>query len=144
MIHFNRDELEMLDHAANTMNDRILCEPDEYTRSDNSAIRKLFQTANTETSAIVITGEELDKQERIWAFRQVLDAELRHWVPNASQRLLTRAAAALEVEYPPGVGKSVDCGAEPGWHALIGDWLAGIYVRRCISCARVYRDGSTE
>lgn len=67
----------------------------------------------------------------------IIQAELANWVPGASQRLIHRAGSALD--HPMPEPQANDCGAEPGWHALVADWAAGIYVMRCVTCARLYR-----
>lgn len=92
--------------------------------------------------AFVVTGVELDDKAAREMFLRILGAELDNWVPDASQRLLYRAGRALGIHHPVMPTDNPDCGAEPGWHALTSDWVAGVFVRRCVTCSRLYADGS--
>lgn len=94
--------------------------------------------------AFLVTGDEMGHPDAVAMFRQIVEAELDHWCPNASQRLIHRAGHALGVRHPVMLSDAPDCGAEPGWHALFGDWVAGLFVRRCATCCRIFRDGTPE
>ncbi|AMD42777.1 hypothetical protein SEA_XKCD426_36 [Streptomyces phage Xkcd426] len=145
MLHIRHDELGMFKHAAETTQDRIHNDCTGYTDADQRAVNHIDVIGTRETSALVVTGDELLAVDAMRLFRQVVAAELKHWVPDASQRLLHRAAGALGVQAHGGlVTSNPDCGAEPGWHALTADWVAGIFVRRCVTCARLYADGTPE
>lgn len=65
------------------------------------------------------------------ALSAVVDAELRAWVPGASQRLIRRAADRMGLVVPM-TGAAVQC--MTGKHCRTSDWVAGIYVLRCINC----------
>lgn len=145
MIHINNDEKQMIQNAAETMDNRVCSEPTEYTDADTRAVLHLTVVGASETSALVLTGAEMDHQTALKLFRKVVQAELKNWVPNASQRLLHRAGHALGVRHPVMLSDASDCGAEPGWHALIPDWVGGeIFVRRCVTCCRLFADGTAE
>jgi hypothetical protein len=144
MIHIRHDERQMLAHVAKVMDVRMSDEPTEYTDADTRAVLHLDQVGKCETSALVVTGAELDHTKARQLMRQIIEAEMRNWIPNASQRLLWRASWSLNVPLNHAAPVNPDCGAEPGWHALVADWVAGIYVRRCITCQRLYQDGTVK
>jgi hypothetical protein len=59
-------------------------------------------------------------------------------VPNTSQRLLHRAGRIVGIHQPnPSLGFT-DCGPDAGDHALISDWVAGLYLHRCSDCFRLF------
>lgn len=145
MIYVKKDELPMMSHTAEVMHDRMCSEPDQWGPECSRAVDHIDDMGKSSTPMLVLTGEELDRNAANHLFHDVVKAELRNWVPDASQRLLSRAAAALG-SYPgyPLITEQTDCGAEPHWHALVADWAAGIFVRRCITCARLYADGAAD
>lgn len=138
MIHFNREGTQMLQHTVSVMRDRMASE-DGYGDPDREAVSNLRNMSCYDGSMVVLTGEPLDKADAEQLLRHVVNAELDHWIPDASQRLLYRAARALDMKAYPPLASAKDCGAEPHWHALINDWFAGIYVVRCVTCQRMYR-----
>lgn len=92
-----------------------------------------------ESSTLLVTGAELERQEAEDLLRQVLGAELAHWVPGASQRLLYRASAALGFQFPREQLKA-DHGPDPADHPLIRDWVGRSHVLMCVTCHRVFPD----
>lgn len=144
MIHIRHDERQLIERAHDVMDDHMSSEPDEYTDADTRAVLHLDVMAKAETSQLVVTGAELNHIDARRLMRQIIEAEMAHWVPNASQRLLWRASWALGVPLNHAAPVAPDCGAEPGWHALVGDWVAGLFVRHCVTCHRLFRDGTTH
>lgn len=137
MLHFTQDDQQMMNHVVDVVTDRMRHE-DGYTEQDDATMTKLDTLTNglDGTSAVVITGDECPKDEAALLFQDVVKAELKHWVPGASQRLLFRAGRALGIEQPE--PRNPDCGQLRSYHALVSDWVAGLYVQRCSSCARIY------
>jgi hypothetical protein len=147
MLYFNREEAQMLTHTAEVMGDRVSVDLG-YTPENDLTLDRIGQIGNamkrSQSGALVITGEDISHRDAALVFAAVVQAELNHWIPNASQRLIHRAGHALGVRHPVMLSDNKDCGSEPGWHALIADWVAGIYVRRCVTCCRLYADGTPE
>ena len=143
MLYFGTEEKQMLKHTAEVMADRV-SEENGYEPGDEVVVTKIDNMGRTKTSVLVITGEDYSHQDAAALFHDIVQTELKNWVPDASQRLLHRAGHALGVRHPVLLSNEPDCGAEPGWHALVADWIAGIYVRRCVTCCRIYRDGTPE
>lgn len=139
MMHIRQDELGMFRHVEETMDDRIMDNPDEWDDKDHRAMDHIGRIGKTPTGAVVVTGEELNMIDARRLFKGVVEAELDNWVANASQRLITRAARALEVPFRYHVTLAADCGAEAHWHALVSDWVAEIFVMRCATCGHLYR-----
>lgn len=66
------------------------------------------------------------------ALSAIVAAELRAWVPGASQCLIRRAADRMGVVAGIGYEDVTEC--TPDTHCLISDWVAGLYVLRCTTC----------
>lgn len=139
MIHFTREDRQMMDHVVDTTRDRMLTEGG-YAEQDWATMTKLESLAKA-GSAVVISGrDEPDADAARALLRRIAEAELNHWVPNASQRLLHRAGLALGIEQPdPARMRNDDCGPDPAKHATVPDWIGDLFVRRCVSCARIWR-----
>lgn len=138
MIHFTQDDAQMLAHVVDVVGDRMHSE-DGYTDTDRATMTKL-EALVKEGAAVVVSGK--DGQANVVElnlFLKIVRAELDHWVPNASQRLLFRAGAALGVQQPDPSRMSADCGPDRHQHALVADWVSTMYVYRCASCVRLYR-----
>ena len=142
MIHFTEDDALMLRHTAEVMQDRA-ADDGNYTENDINVADRIERMGQGRQS-LLITGDELDQQDALVLYRNIVHAELDAWVPDASQRLLQRVGHALGVRHPLLTTGRADCGAEPGWHALVADWVCGIYVYRCVTCGRLYKDGHRE
>lgn len=139
MIHIRHGERAMFKHTAEVMSDRMSDEPNQWVGDDHRAVAKIGVIGEAKTSALVITGDELHDGPEL--FRQIVEAELDNWVPGASQRLLRRASAALGQGYRSQAEDGVpDCGPEASRHALIGDWVAGLFIRHCITCGHLFKD----
>jgi len=136
MIYFGRDAQQMLDHVQDTMRDRV-CEENGYTDEDTATVNKIHAMSKAETGQLVITGELLDGAAQMALYRQVVEAELDTWVPNASQRLLYRAARALDL-YGREQLES-DHGDKPGMHALFRSYVGQVWVMQCSTCNRLFR-----
>jgi len=141
MIAFTGPEAkQMLRHTADVMGDRLHHE-DGYTDTDREVVDKVESLGREgSTSAVVVTGEECDRESARELLRQIIDAELRAWVPNASQRLIYRATNALGL--PDGIrpprATAEDHGPNPADHPLVRDWVAGRPLLRCATCCRLF------
>lgn len=69
--------------------------------------------------------------------QSVVLAEMDHWIPGASQRLIGRAAELLDHDLGMRMAEP-DHGNDPGAHALFPDWVCGVYVQRCATCAHLF------
>ena len=136
MILFTDKDAQMLNHVVDVIGDRMHHE-DGYTEQDEATVKKLDELAKSPCTAVVILGDEVDAEAR-QMFQAIVQAELRHWVPGASQRLLYRAGRALGIGQPNPAQGRPDCGPDRADHALISDWVAGLYLLRCSSCFRLY------
>lgn len=138
MIALNGNDQHLITRVAEVTEDNILDRANEYTEADGASCKKLAAIGRA-GSALVLTGEDVTKLEAIALLRKVVEAELDHWVPNSSQRLIMRAFRAFGFEVHamrPGVE---DCGPNVWNHALYPDWVHGLYIRRCSTCARLFR-----
>ena len=143
--YFQKNEGQMLTHTAEVLGDRMgddMYEPEDESTIDR--VEKIGNSLKSGSGALVITGEELNMIDARRIYQRIAEAEMANWVPDASQRLLHRAGHALGVRHPVMLSNEPDCGAEPGWHALIGDWIGDLFIRRCITCCRIYQDGTPE
>ena len=137
MIHWTNDNAQLLTHVVDVMNERIAVEGG-YADGDRDTMTKL-EELSTAGAAVPVTSEQQDYRAELGLFLQIVQAELDHWVPNASQRLLFRAGAALGVKQPDPARVRADCGAARADHATVPDWVSTLYVHRCINCARLFR-----
>lgn len=138
MIVFNDDDRPMLHHVVDVICDKMHMEKDEYTEEDRETVRKLNETSEKTTTTLLITGDDVSQGEAYDMFAKIVDAELRNWVPGASQRLLYRAGAVLGIAQPNPQYGTADCGPATSDHALIATWVVGRYVYRCSSCFRLF------
>lgn len=139
MQHLNYTDRDFVAHAAEVMADRV-GETGGYTDADAESCVKLEAIGKGGT-ALVLTGAEMDEQARNELMRLVLQAELDHWVPGASQRLIWRAAQALAIPVTVRLDSplnAADCGTERRWHSLTSTWIAGRYLMVCSTCRRLY------
>lgn len=135
MLHFTQEDAQMLNHTVDVIGDRIRSEGG-YTPQDEATVVKLDQLAKTKGSALVLTGDALKGAEARDMLRDVVLLELRHWVPGASQRLIYRAGNALGLKQPWPMAD--DHGPDAGAHALVADYVAGLYLLRCVTCCRLF------
>lgn len=87
-------------------------------------------------SALVVTGQATSLTERRGLIRQIIEAETRNWVPDASQTLIFRASMALGFFAPE--PSAADHGPDEADHATISNWIGGLYVRHCATCCRIF------
>ena len=141
MIHFTEQDRQMMKHVGEVIGDRLHHEGG-YTEQDRATVMKLDQLAAAPTSVVVITGDEptggVDDPQVREMFRDIVRAELAHPVPGASQRLLYRAGLCLGIPQPNPAKGLRDCGPDVGDHALISDWVLGLYLHRCSNCFRLF------
>lgn len=79
---------------------------------------------------------EMDTEDAAALLHRVVELELMHWVPNASQRLVHRAFTL--VGQPHREPQAPDCGPRHRDHPLIATWVAGWYVMQCCRCDRLF------
>lgn len=72
-------------------------------------------------------------------FQAIVRAELAHWVPGSSQRLLYRAGRITGFPQPDPEEGTRDCGNHYRDHVLFPDWVAGLYLKRCADCFRLFQ-----
>lgn len=138
MIHWTEADSQMLVHVVDVIGDRMGSE-DGYTEQDEATMVKL-KALSKMGPAVTVAGDDLDEDARKSLFTEVVNAELDNWIPNASQRLLFRAGAALGQHHPGAKPTDAeDCGPSRAQHALILGWLASVYVHQCATCLRLYR-----
>lgn len=137
MIIFTDRDRQMLNHVVDVIGDRMRHE-DGYTEQDERTVTKLDKLAKSPTTSIVILADDVDAEAR-QVFQAIVQAELRAWVPGASQRLLYRAGRIVGIEQPNPAKGQPDCGPDVANHALISDWVAGLYLHRCSNCFRLFQ-----
>jgi hypothetical protein len=137
MIIFTDRDRQMLNHVVDVIGDRMRHE-DGYTEQDERTVTKLDKLAKSPTTSIVILADDVDAEAR-QMFQAIVQAELRAWVPGASQRLLYRAGRIVGIEQPNPAKGQPDCGPDVADHALINDWVAGLYLHRCSNCFRLFQ-----
>ncbi|AKA61699.1 hypothetical protein SEA_YDN12_32 [Streptomyces phage YDN12] len=133
MIYFRREDAQMLKHVDEVIGDRLHGD-DSYEPEDRDTAAKLGLLV---PPALVITGAELTEAQRHVLLRRIVNAELDEWVPGASQRLIFRASRALG--FAAAEARRADCGPELKDHATITQWVAGLYLRQCVGCVRLFR-----
>lgn len=143
MIVFGPEDALMLHHIAHDVLPDRLAYDSGYTDQDRKTVAKLQQMADQHETAVVLSGADLTDEHGTDAearalFQQIVQAELDHWVPNASQRLLYRAGMVLGVPQPQ--PRREDCGPARSAHALVHDWVASRYLLRCATCLRLFPD----
>lgn len=136
MILFTEDDRQMMKHVVDVVGDRMHHE-DGYTDQDRRTLDKLDRLSKSPATAVVVLADDVDAEAR-QMFQAIVRAELRHWVPGASQRLLYRAGRIVGIQQPNPAHAQADCGADRADHALISDWVAGLYLHRCSSCFRLF------
>lgn len=138
MIAWTDNDRQFIRHTVETMADRMLSQGG-YTEADDAALDKLQRLGNSSSNGgvhLMLTGDEIDRAEADLLLQDVVKASMGDWVPNASQRLISRAAGALGRYVPE--QSTRDHGPNPGDHALVADWVAGMYVEVCVTCARLF------
>lgn len=135
MLYLGRDDTQTMSHIDEVIGDRLSGD-DTYEDEDRATADKI---GAIKCPSLVIDGAEMTDAEATAFMSQIVLAELANWVPDASQRLLHRAGAALGIPLGNLLTSNPDCGASPGWHSLVADWAGGIFVRRCVTCGRLFR-----
>lgn len=133
MLYLGREDTQMLEHVDEVIGDRLSGD-DTYEAEGRATADKLGRLT---PPAVLLTGDEMTEADAHALLRRVVEAELDQWVPGASQRLIHRAGRALGFTYPE--PRRSDCGAERGDHVTISQWVAGLHLRQCVGCARLFR-----
>lgn len=135
MIVFNANDSRMAPLASELLQDHCLECYNEYDEDDLKSAKKLGKLRR----GLLITGDAQTHDEAEALLRKVVMSEMENWVADASQRLINRACGALgfmdllDSDFTP------DHGGNPGDHALVQDWVMGIFVLRCCTCARLFK-----
>lgn len=134
MISFTSDDADMATRSSEVMED-FLHDMRSTTQAELDAAKKLGKLRR----GLLVTGDSQTEAEAELLLREVVVTELAHWIPGNSQRLINRASLVL-------VGAPIldpimadDHGASPANHTLFQDWVCGIYVLRCTTCARLFK-----
>jgi len=135
MIVWNVYDRDMAAVVAERMADDVIEEPQRY---GDVSVDKLEALGRVH-SGLLLTGENLTKSNAEALLREVVRTEIEHWVPDASQRLIQRASAALGIEPPLDPAFKRDHGPLPQDHALVMTWVCGWYVARCATCAHLFK-----
>jgi hypothetical protein len=134
---------QMMSHIGDVIGDRMHHE-DGYTDQDQATVTKLDemtkQLADTDAKVMVVDlTRQPHRDEATAALQAIVRLELRHWVPDASQRLIRRASLLLGFPAAP-VPTSKDHGPGRNDHALFPNWVAGLYMEQCATCHRLFRE----
>jgi hypothetical protein len=133
MLYLGREDAQMLSHVDEVIGDRLsgddTYEPDAVATAD--------KLSGLTPPALLLTGDEMTEADTHALLRRVVNAELDHWVPGASQRLIYRASRALG--FQAAEPRRADCGDQLVNHATVTQWVAGLYLRQCVGCARLFR-----
>lgn len=121
------------EHLACALEDRA------YHRDNPDLSADKLEALGRVHSGLLITGDTLKQTEAEALLREVVKTEVEHWVPDASQRLIRRASLALGFENLLDPDFQKDHGPLPQDHALVMDWVVGIYVARCATCAHLFK-----
>lgn len=132
MLYLGREDTQMLKHVDEVIGDRLSGDG-TYDDQDHATADKLGLLT---PPAVLLTGDEMTEADAHALLRRVVSAELDQWVPGASQRLIYRAARALGFTHPE--PRRTDCGDEVASHATVTQWVAGLYLRQCVGCARLF------
>lgn len=133
MLYLGREDTQMLKHVDEVIGDRLSGD-DTYEDEDHATADKLGKLT---PPALLLTGDELTEAGAHALLRRVVEAELDAWVPGASQRLIYRASRALGFAHTE--PRRTDCGKELASHATVTRWVAGLYLRQCVGCSRLFR-----
>lgn len=133
MLYLGREDTQMLKHVDEVIGDRLSGD-DTY---EPDAVATAAKLERLTPPALLLTGDELTEAETHALLRRIVEAELDQWVPGASQRLIYRASRALGFKWPE--PRRTDCGGETSSHATVTQWVAGLYLRQCVGCSRLFR-----
>lgn len=141
MIDWNHNDASVATYAAEYLTDQMLDNPNEWDNCDDISVKKLAQLGANR--GLLVTGDVVTVDEAAALMKQVVLTEINSWVSDSSQRLIYRAARALSIDTPYfrflGCTDDADHGPAPQDHALIQDWVCGIYTMRCATCGHLYR-----
>lgn len=107
----------------------------DHTPEDRESARRLGKMRR----GLLVTGDPFTVDEGVALLKEVVTSELDHWVPGSSQRLINRASLVLVGSPILAAATETDHGPGPADHALLQDWVAGIFVLRCVTCAHLFK-----
>lgn len=137
MLSWDKSDCAMATHLSELATDWCLDESNGYTEQDRDAAEKIGKLGHA--SGLMVTGDSLTVAEGEALLKQVVLSELAHWVPGSSQRLIHRASIVLTGKGLLDPVLAEDHGPLPQDHALVQDWICGVYVMRCCTCAHLFR-----
>lgn len=135
MISLTASDVRMIRHGGEVLEDFCLERGSEYDAEDYESAKKMGRMRR----GLLVTGDEQTQAEAEALMKSVVQAELDSWVPDASQRLINRASTVLVGGPILDPILSTDHGDSPGDHALVQDWVCGIFVLRCCTCAHLFK-----
>jgi hypothetical protein len=136
MIIVTPNDAHVAHHASEMVEDHY--ETDgarDHTPEDRESARRLGKLGR----GLLVTGDPFTVDEGVTLLKEVVTSELDHWIPGASQRLINRASLILVGSPILGAATEADHGPNPADHALLQDWVAGIFVLRCVTCAHLFK-----
>lgn len=137
MLSLNASDMATVTVAAEMLSDAL--EDRAYAKDNPDMSADKLEALGRLGHGFVLTGAELPTADAEKLLREVVRTEIEHWVPNSSQRLIDRASRALG--YEPLIDPMItpDHGPLPQDHALIMDWVLGLYVGRCVTCGHMFK-----
>lgn len=107
----------------------------DFCRDDRESIERIGKMRR----GLLVTGDPFTVDEGVALLKDVITSELEHWIPGASQRLINRAGVLLVGNAILDSAIEADHGPNPADHALRQDWVAGIFVLRCVTCSHLFK-----
>lgn len=135
MINITSNDAYIAGRASENMEEICLDEADQYDVDDRESARRLGKMRR----GLLVTGDPFTVDEGVALLKEVVTSELDHWIPGASQRLINRASLVLVGSPILGAATEADHGSGPADHALLQDWVAGIFVLRCVTCSHLFK-----
>lgn len=136
MFVWTEEDATFMKHVQEVMGDRMSYE-NGYTDEDRGSLAKLETLADPAARVVIVNKGTQPRDLATMQLQDIVRAEIRNWIPNASQRLIRRASVMLDLPCMP-VPITEDHGPDRAEHALIPDWVGGLYLMRCVTCNRVF------
>lgn len=138
MFTWTAEDVTFMKHIQEVMSDRM-SDGNDYTEDDRRSLAKLETLADSDVRIVSVIASKaaLPRDTETLHLQDIVRAELTHWVPNSSQRLIRRAAVMLDLPVMP-VPAAEDHGDDRSAHALIPDWVGGLYLMRCATCNHLF------
>lgn len=137
MLILNASDMATVTVAAEMLTEAL--EDRAYANDNPDMSARKLEALGGLDHAFVVTGAPLTTADATVLLREVVRTEVERWIPDASQRLINRAALALGFEGLLDPAFEKDHGPLPQDHALVMDWVLGLYVARCATCAHLFK-----